>query len=173
MPAWFIRLAGCNLNCDFCDTPTKNNPGKMMSINDILAEVGISKIYHVVITGGEPTIHKAKLAELVFALQCFGKFVAIETNGTSNIWFNPDWITVSPKPHSNVVQLCGNELKVLFLNREYVDGMHHLAEGFEHLYVQPVERDGVFLNIPDIMDFVKENPKWRVSVQLHKILVVR
>ena len=109
IPAVFVRFSGCNLRCSFCDTQHEN--GSMMSDDEIVAEVNrYPKARIVVLTGGEPSIfidrefvEKMKLAT--------GKTIAIETNGTTPLPDNIDWVTLSPKTGFD-----GGDMKPLLLS---------------------------------------------------------
>ena len=92
-PAVFVRFSGCNLRCPFCDTEHKE--GKMLSDDEIIAEIRRYPALHVVLTGGEPCMQVTY--DLVDKIKATGRFVQIETNGTLVPPVNIDWITCSPK----------------------------------------------------------------------------
>ena len=179
-PAVFIRLAGCNLSCPWCDT---NHSEKMkLSESDILAQVltigGDAPL--IVITGGEPTIHK--LIPLLKQLEKgHSGITAIETNGTeplrndlkySQMTGLVDWLTLSPKPqeppkHSILSRV--HEVKVVF---DGVVDPHdywtaYLA-GKHRLFIQPCSED-----FAPAIQYVLDHPDWRLSVQTQKIIGVR
>lgn len=177
-PAVFVRFAGCNLRCPFCDTDFAN--GTEMSEQEIVSEVkklSPHKATYVVLTGGEPTLQvTTSFVDLLHKNNCI---VAIETNGTRDVLENIDWITVSPKQlflHTAaaqpVVKHC-SELKVVY------DGVHSIESyniKAEHYYVQPCDTGNEEKNekiIKNCINFVKNNPTWKISVQLHKILNVQ
>jgi organic radical activating enzyme len=187
-PMVFVRLAGCNLRCPWCDTKYALSGGHLMDLGEILEE--IRKVAHrqivpVCLTGGEPTIQKIK--PLIAVLHTAGHRVHIETNGTMSPeeYMAADWITVSPKTYPGILtHVQSAALRVASEVKVVLDGDPAVAwaKKFEPLtgtgpttpvclYVQPESMR------PEMMDlcvqFVKANPRWRVSPQLHKILNVR
>jgi 7-carboxy-7-deazaguanine synthase len=130
----------------------------------------------VVLTGGEPTLQVD--ASLVQALQwgrgdCTKSYVAIETNGSREINFVPDWITLSPKPPMPVVKQHYSEVKVLYPEYE----PQQFYDFADIHYVQPVDPGKVTFyldiwrdNMRKCVQFVNENPEWGISVQMHKVL---
>lgn len=172
--AVFVRLAGCNLKCPFCDTDFKSYVE--MTEDEIVDEVAKYRTFLVVITGGEPTL---QLTELLVAKLHRKHFkVAIETNGTRPVPQNVDWVTVSPKQEyvgaSGTPTLkVADEVKVVF------DGVKEISDyGIAALYyyVQPcdtgdAERNAEIIN--QCVEFIKKNPKWKLSLQTQKILNVR
>ena len=118
MPAIFVRLSGCNLKCDFCDTD--HQPYSEMTEESIVARVSAYNATHVVITGGEPTMQLT--ATLVEMLHAAGKYVQIETNGTipldDNLLNGIDWITCSPKYGKTPKIQRIDELKVIYDYRD-------------------------------------------------------
>lgn len=174
LPANFIRLAGCNLNCSWCDTKEALLVSKAVQMTDdaIAERLGPQKL--VIITGGEPTLYD--LEPLVEKLHKKDKYVAIETNGTGNIpdsW-KLDWITASPKPLSDYKLLCrADELKYVVDELFEVDRIH------SHV----VPRGRIFLQVeggrPEsakkAYHLVMQHPELelRLGVQLHKIINVQ
>lgn len=176
LPVDFIRLAGCPVGCYFCDTGYAANStpikGLIMSFEDILAEL---KTSNVVISGGEPFIHK-ELPALVLQLLDRGYRVAIETSGS--FWQEIDdraWVTLSPKEHLNskypVIDLfwrrC-NEVKIVISSGTELD-----------FYQDKIVTPNVFLQMEwdkraELMEIMlsllQRNPSYRLSVQLHKLL---
>lgn len=174
----FIRLAGCNLRCPWCDTKGSwNAEGEQKTLLDILGEVEPGD--PVVITGGEPTIHK-ELVELVSALHEQGCYVMIETNGTNNVPWNVDWITCSPKPPLYTIhpQLHPDELKYVvtddFNDRVAIpEEVRRIYEGV--IWLQP---DGTNAQTMEhawskCYQLVQEDDRLRVGVQLHKLMEVQ
>ena len=173
-PAIFIRFSGCNLRCPFCDTDfSKKVP---MSIDEILAKISEWKqCRFIVLTGGEPTLQVDR--EFVEILHGYGYTVAIETNGTREVMPNIDWITVSPKAayveNGKVWVTYADEVKVVY------DGVHEVSDfdiQANYFYVQPCDTADPVKNekiIRDCVAFIKENPKWSLSLQTQKILKVR
>lgn len=174
-PSVFIRLAGCNLQCPFCDT--QHQQGSIMSEEEIVEEAAKYKGRHVVITGGEPSLQLT--ASLVDKLHAIGKYVAVETNGTHELPSNVDWITLSPKDafvHTSSARVkltrC-NELKVVFTGSSVADYSHIEAQ---HRYLQPCDTGNEQENISILKDTIAyclEHPQWSLSLQMHKIVGVR
>lgn len=174
--AVFIRLSGCNLNCPFCDTLF--NKYREMTESDVLTEViNLSKdCKFVVLTGGEPTIQQTSV--LIEMLHKNGYYVAMESNGTHTPPNNVDWVTISPKQAyvgdlaKPVVTSC-NELKIVY------DGHAEIKDygiSAQHYYIQPCDTQDEKLNtkiINSCINFIKNNPKWQLSLQTQKILNVQ
>lgn len=173
-PAVFIRFAGCNLKCPFCDT--NHQPYEDLTEEEICAEIAKYPAHLVVVTGGEPGLQLTSF--LVDKIHALGKTVAVETNGTKPIPFNVDWVTCSPKAafvgeKGEPMLLRANEIKVVF------DGIHEIKDyGIEadYYYVQPCDTGDKGKNeeiIKGCVQFIKDNPKWRLSLQTQKTLNVR
>ncbi|RVU49391.1 7-carboxy-7-deazaguanine synthase [Rubrivivax rivuli] len=189
-PAVFCRFAGCNLwtgrepdraqaVCQFCDTDFVGTDGtlggKYGSAPALSAQIaalwpaGHGHRY-VVLTGGEPLLQVD--GALVAALHAEGFEIAVETNGTVAAPPGIDWICVSPKAGAAWVQRTGHELKLVYpqpgLMPEAVD-----TEGFEHCLLQPM--DGLLqrANTRAAIAHCQAHPRWRLSVQTHKILDIR
>lgn len=173
-PAVFVRLSGCNLRCPFCDTEHQEHTE--MSEDEIAEAVSKYPASLVVITGGEPTIQP--LYWLIDAIHRIGKKVAIETNGTQPVERNADWITVSPKDgfvgeSAKPVLTYADEIKLVFDGGHIPDdhGIHA-----NHFYLQPCDTGYELKNqeiMQELVEFVKQNPKWKISLQTQKILKVR
>lgn len=178
-PAVFVRFSGCNLNCDFCDT--QHNRGTEMSEDEIIAEVSKYPTYHVVITGGEPTLQLT--SSLVNKLHTAGKFVQIETNGTrpltDGLDFLIDWVTVSPKYGSipNIQRI--DELKVVYdmAHPEHIANLEKVEARFLNgYYLQPCDRinkEYNETNLASCIKYIMDHPKWNLSLQTHKMLNLR
>ena len=109
--------------------------------------------------------------ELIQAFHQANFKIAIETNGTLEVPETIDWICVSPKANTEIVQTFGNELKLVFPQKEnHPIDFEHLA--FDHFYLQPLDGADTVLNTQACIDYCKENPKWKLSVQLHKYLQI-
>lgn len=170
--AVFIRFSGCNLKCPFCDTDFAKYTD--MTEEEITAEVAKYGAALCVITGGEPTLQLTET--LVEKLHAIGKTVAIETNGTRPVPRGVDWITCSPKDqfvnHAEPVLTYADELKIVFNGkepREYgIMANHYYLQPCDTGYLRPNEE----IN-EKLVNFVKENPKWKISLQGQKILKVR
>lgn len=174
-PAVFVRFSGCTLRCPFCDT--QHEEGIEMSEAEIVEAVKTYPASLVVVTGGEPAM---QLTEgLVDALHAAGKYVSVETNGTLPLPKNVDWITLSPKdiwvgPQAAPMLLRADELKLLFDGRHEPSQYSHIAVA--HRFLQPCDMGNDARNaeiMQATVDFVKKNPAWRLSLQIHKILKIR
>ncbi len=178
----FIRLAGCPVRCPWCDTGYadggKGLPHVPRSIAELLAEL---KSPRVVITGGEPFIHK-NLPQLVQALLELGKQVSIETSGS--YWQEVDeqaWITLSPKQHVSrnyPVQeqfwTRANEIKLVISTGQELDFYKKYFSSSLNMsiYLQP-EWNERSLTIPRTLELLKQNPAYRLSLQTHKFIGVQ
>lgn len=171
--ATFIRLAGCNLRCTWCDTAHSiaRDGGELLSVEALLARHAFGQPL-VIITGGEPTLHE--LGPLVQALHALGKYVCLETNGTNPVpeaW-GIDWITASPKPQSGYAVRCrANELKYVVDEGFSLDVIDfEKAPGNIILQVE----SGKPASVAKAYALVMANPqhKLRLGVQLHKLIGV-
>lgn len=172
--AVFIRFSGCNLKCPFCDTDFSTY--KEMTADEICDTIREWRdCGFVVLTGGEPTLQLDQA--LMNALHNEGFTVAMETNGTRALPCHVDWLTISPKTAyvengQTAVQSC-SELKCVY------DGEHEpqtYGIKAEYLYVQPCDTGNEEKNteiIAKCVEWVKEHPKWQLSLQQQKILNVR
>ena len=170
LPAIFIRFSGCNLDCSWCDTEHLSH--KIMSLEEIMEEISQYPCEHVILTGGEPAINIDY--ELLLALKGDNKkrveyFVHIETNGTISLRSfedKIDWITVSPKsffPTHLLQQKDGCEIKVVY---EGQDLIQYESLKFNKFYLQPLSNS----NIEETINQIKENNKWNLSLQTHKLI---
>lgn len=175
--AYFIRLGGCDVGCTWCDVkeswPQDAHP--ILRINEIVGEVKNSGTPLAVITGGEPLLHN--LDALTTALQATGIETNIETSGSSPLSGNWDWICLSPKkfkqPLPQILPLA-NELKVIVYNKtDFAWGEQFAAQVSPgcKLYLQP-EWSKADAMTPLIVDYIKQNPQWELSLQLHKYINV-
>lgn len=178
-PAIFVRLSGCNLNCDFCDTI--HHHGKEMTEDEIVSEVSKYPSVHVVITGGEPTIQLT--ASLINKLHEARKFVQIETNGTLRLKEDLecliDWITCSPK-YGNIPNIQRiDELKVVYDkdNLKHIENLESVEATYRNCYyLQPCDRGDKIINkinLTSCLNYIMEHPKWNLSLQTHKMLGLR
>lgn len=175
--AYFIRLGGCDVGCVWCDVKDSWDAEKhpKIEISGLVAEVKKTSTKLVVITGGEPLMHN--LDELTAALKAAGLQTNIETSGAHPLSGNWDWICLSPKkfkaPLPDVVPHA-NELKVVIFNIsdfEWAEKYASLVSPSCKLYLQP-EWDKATQVTPLIIDYIKANPQWELSLQLHKYIHV-
>jgi 7-carboxy-7-deazaguanine synthase len=187
-PAVFCRFAGCNLwtgresdradaVCQFCDTDfvgTDGERGGKFATPDALADIidGLWPATHapskyVVFTGGEPLLQLD--AALIGAMHARGFTIAIETNGTLPVPEGVDWICVSPKMGSKLVVGKGNEIKVVIPQRDQELSTYEGLD-FENFFVQPMDGPLAAFNTTLAIETCKRNPKWKLSLQTHKLL---
>jgi 7-carboxy-7-deazaguanine synthase (Cx14CxxC type) len=183
--AVFLRFSGCNLwsgresdrakaQCTFCDTDfvgTDGENGGRYEAEALAAKVealwagGEGRL--VVITGGEPMLQLD--SALIDALHALGFEVAVETNGTLPAPAGVDWICVSPKAGTEVVQRSGNELKLVW-PQQGMDPHEIAGWRFDHFLIQPMDCTDREAASAAAIDFVMNNPRWRLSLQTHKLL---
>lgn len=162
-PAVFVRFAGCNLHCSFCDT--QHASFTLFSDEDIVAEVLKYPATLVVLTGGEPSLQAT--THLVDLLHAQYRYVSIETNGTHLPPANIDWITLSPKQGGTLAYTKANELKVVFQQH---DVAHFLTEiEAHHYFLQPCSN----INTQETVLYIMQHTQWRLSLQTHKMLDIR
>jgi 7-carboxy-7-deazaguanine synthase (Cx14CxxC type) len=185
--AVFCRFAGCNLwsgreqdrasaICQFCDTDfvgmDGTGGGKFADGAALAAAIAScwgdgEEGRYVVLTGGEPMLQVD--AELIDALHAAGFEIAIESNGTLPVPRSIDWICISPKAGSNVVQTSGDELKLVWPQPgSDVAAMEDWA--FANRLIQPMDDARGEANVRAAIDFAMANPRWRLSLQTHKLL---
>jgi 7-carboxy-7-deazaguanine synthase (Cx14CxxC type) len=183
--AMFLRFAGCNLwsgreqdradaLCTFCDTDFVGTDGENGGRYEAAALAARARALWgsgpsplVVVTGGEPMLQLDP--PLLDALHGEGFEIAVETNGTLSAQSGIDWICVSPKAGTDIVQRRGNELKLVW-PQEGVDPEPFLAWDFDHFLIQPkdcADRDAA---LREAIDYVMANPRWKLSLQTHKLL---
>jgi len=172
--AYFIRLAGCDVKCWWCDVKDSWDGDKHPKVNagEIVKRAEDSGAKIAVITGGEPLLHD--LTPLTTLLKSKGFKVHIETSGSSQLSGNLDWITLSPKrfkPPVDEIYPYVDELKVVVLrNKDLAWAEEHAAKCPKGttLLLQP-EWDTPE-SVPLIINYVKENPQWGISLQTHKYM---
>lgn len=189
-PAVFCRFAGCNLwsgreadrataECNFCDTDFVGTDGLGGGRFDGAAALagavesmwaGIGGKRFVVLTGGEPLLQVDD--GLVSALHRADFEIAVETNGTLPVDPPIDWITVSPKGTTNLAQKSGNELKLIFPQKN-VDPASFEDLAFEHFLLQPMDNADRDSNMADAIAYCMRRPKWKLSLQTHKYMSIR
>jgi len=179
-PAVFLRFAGCNLNCWFCDT--EFHTFTEMSEDEIVAEACKYPSRHMVITGGEPTLQLT--ASLTAKLHAAGFYIMMETNGTRALPedCNVDWITCSPKlqgPAPSTIHPLNiqriDELKVVYEGTGQDMAQYDIIQATEYR-LQPCstgdrQKDTFITN--QTIEYILAHPKWSLSLQTHKVLGVR
>jgi 7-carboxy-7-deazaguanine synthase len=175
--AYFIRLGGCDVGCVWCDVKDSWDADKhpRMTIESLKLLVKNTAAQLVVITGGEPLMHN--LTELTLALQSAGLQTNIETSGAHPLSGTWDWICLSPKkfkaPLAEILPKA-NELKVVIFNKSDFEWAETYAKQMNptcKLYLQP-EWDKAAAITPLIIEYIKANPKWELSLQIHKYINV-
>lgn len=176
-PACFVRIAGCNVECSWCDT--KNSWSKedhpVYSVDRITEQVRKWYIPMVVITGGEPLMYD--LTELTTQLNQEGYKTLLETSGVYKLTGKWDWICLSPKPHKSSqsdIYKSANELKIVINNIEdieWAETIQPLVHNKCKLYLQP-EWSKFQKVIPLIFSYILKHPQWNISLQLHKLIDV-
>jgi organic radical activating enzyme len=175
--AYFIRLGGCDVGCVWCDVKESwdATAHPKLGIDRIVSEASLQPGRLAVITGGEPLLHN--LDSLTHSLHQAGFETNIETSGSSPVSGNWDWICLSPKkfkqPLPEILPLA-NELKVVIFNKHdfiWAEKFAAQVNPLCKLYLQP-EWDKASHITPLIIDYIKENPKWELSLQIHKYINV-
>ncbi|WP_423708150.1 7-carboxy-7-deazaguanine synthase [Undibacterium sp. WLX3042] len=189
-PAVFCRFSGCNLwtgreedrasaICQFCDTDFVGTDGigggKFKSAQNLAAVINAlwpasyTACKYVVFTGGEPLLQLD--AALIDAMHAAGFEIAIETNGTLPVPEGIDWVCVSPKMGSELVVRKGNEIKVV-IPQIGQDMATYGNLDFEHYFVQAMDGPLRDNNLRRAIDFCKQHPQWKLSLQTHKLLQI-
>lgn len=185
--AVFLRFAGCNLwtgreqdrekaVCQFCDTDfvgTDGEGGGKFATAALLADAaeatwGAGRAHRlIVVTGGEPLLQLD--APLIDALHARGFRIAVESNGTIAAPAGIDWLCVSPKAGAETVQRRGNELKLVY-PQPGAEPARFEGWAFDHFFLQPMDGPDAARNLRAAIDFCMENPRWRLSLQTHKLM---
>ena len=175
--AYFIRLGGCDVGCVWCDVKDSWDAEKhpKFKVESLKLKVLETPAELVVITGGEPLMHN--LNELTKALQSAGLKTNIETSGAHPLSGSWDWICLSPKkfkvPLPEILPAV-NELKVVVFNKSDFDWAEKYAALVStncKLYLQP-EWDKAVEITPLLIEYIKQNPQWELSLQIHKYINV-
>lgn len=188
-PAVFCRFSGCNLwsgreadrdaaVCRFCDTNFVGTDGErggkydaegLARVIDSLWPSSYAASKFVVFTGGEPLLQLD--AALIDSMHARGFEIAIESNGTITVPAGVDWVCISPKVGAELRVRKGNELKVVIPQQG-----QHIADyeslDFEHFYLQPMDGPELERNTRMAIELCKANPKWKLSLQTHKLLQI-
>lgn len=173
--AYFIRLGGCDVGCVWCDVKESwdalQHP--QLSIEEITEQAAGYPARLAVITGGEPLMHD--LTDLCKALHKLGFNINIETSGAHPLSGELDWVCLSPKkfkaPLPEIYQQA-DELKIIIYNKSDFKWAEEFAARMRpdcQLYLQP-EWSKSDQMLPHIVEYVKNNPQWRISLQVHKFM---
>ncbi|MFZ4786200.1 MAG: 7-carboxy-7-deazaguanine synthase QueE [Flavobacteriales bacterium] len=176
-PAFFIRLAGCDVGCVWCDVKESWNAEDhpVIVVDDLVQQVLDTNAPLVVVTGGEPTMYD--LSYLTAKLKENGLRTHIETSGTNELTGEWDWVTFSPKKFKAPVESIygqAHELKVIVFNKTDLEwGQQHAQRCSPHskkyLQAEWDRRDEIY---PLILQYITSNPEWSISIQTHKYLGV-
>jgi 7-carboxy-7-deazaguanine synthase len=175
--AYFIRLAGCDVGCVWCDVKESWDEDlyPLQTIEEIVLKAKENPARVAVITGGEPTLHN--LEKLTSELKKEGFVTNIETSGSSPLTGTWDWICLSPKkfkPPLPAILQKANELKIIVFNKSDFLWAEKYASGVSancKLYLQP-EWSRSEQVTPQIVDYIKSHPQWQFSLQMHKYIHV-
>ncbi|NJN24917.1 MAG: radical SAM protein [Cyclobacteriaceae bacterium] len=173
--AFFIRLGGCDVGCSWCDVKESWDAAAhpLTDIRKIITQASGAKSRIVVVTGGEPCMYD--LAELTAQLRKNGFQTHIETSGAYPITGTWDWICLSPKKFKKPLQEClqsADELKVIVYNKNdfaWAENMSGKVKWGCKLFLQP-EWSKARDMMPQIVAYIKNNPHWEISLQIHKFL---
>lgn len=173
--ALFIRLAGCDIGCNWCDSKASWDSAKwpLKSVESIISEVESMNLKSVIISGGEPLV--SNLEKLTAELKRLGYTTFLETAGCYNLTGSWDWICLSPKkqtPPIPQILSAANELKVIVENNEDFTWAEQNAAKVSSnclLYLQP-EWSVRKTILPQIVSYIRNNPSWILSLQSHKYI---
>ena len=173
--AYFLRIGGCDVGCHWCDVKESWDPNlhPLTSVEDILLGIDQYPVDTVVITGGEPLMWNLDI--LTTALKQKGFMIHLETSGTYTYSGDFDWVCVSPKKMQEplpTIKLITNEFKVIVNNKHDFIWAQEQIKGLPKnckLYLQP-EWSKRHIVTPLIIDFIKENKHWTISLQSHKYM---
>lgn len=171
----FVRFAGCNLTCKIeshgfdCDTEfTSSRKLTAVEITNEMEKIA-GTCRSVILTGGEPMLQVDE--ELLHQLHHQGWYIAMETNGSLPVHGLVDWVTVSPKVAEHAIrQLTANEVKYV---RSVGQAIPKTFIEAEYQFISPAWGSDIQKNLAHCIQLVKENPKWRLSLQQHKLWAIR
>tara|TARA_Y100000310_G_scaffold90123_1_gene87389 strand:+ start:456 stop:1088 length:633 start_codon:yes stop_codon:yes gene_type:complete len=189
-PSVFVRLQGCNLSCNFCDT--EFNTGKPMEEEYIIQEIGKYNCGNIVLTGGEPGMQDLKkFASLTHE---YGYYTMVETNGMYDLpKYHLSWVCVSPKTNiKSIVIRNPDEVKFVVdkkdneKNLKMMEEYHHYLRAF-HYWISPMNPGNTSFGVGNVtsnkvcsdeqvqyaVELVKSNPEWKLNLQTHKYIGVR
>lgn len=175
--AYFIRLAGCDVGCVWCDVKESWDASlyPVQSVEDIAAAASQYPAHIAVVTGGEPLLHP--LDELCHALHASGFHTHLETSGAHQLSGQWDWICLSPKKFKAPlpeISRQAHELKVVIFHKSDFAWAEKYASRVApgcRLFLQP-EWSRSAQTIPLIIDYVKHHPQWEISLQIHKYMEI-
>jgi len=172
-PCVFVRFAGCNLRCPWCDTDVKSRFS--LSRDDLLKEICAFKAKSVILTGGEPTLVK-EMSELVAALKEAGCWIGVETNGTiAADWLGSvDYVACSPKRGATLALTAADEVRVVAEDEKTCEFCRDLKKRIAatDYYVSPCDHAGE-IDFATAKSVLSQLDGWSLSVQLHKLLGFR
>jgi len=185
----FVRFSGCNLwsgkeknresaICKFCDTDFYGVNGinggiyEAKELIEIIKSLWVADTLpiSVVLTGGEPLLQLDD--ELVTELKKEAIYIAVETNGTLKAPEGIDWICMSPKAGTEIKLTAGSEIKVVYPQKN-LEPEEFSDLDFKNFFIQPMDSQELEANVAKSIKFCMDNPKWRLSLQTHKILGIR
>ena len=157
-PAVFVRFSGCNLKCSFCDT--RHEEGILMSDEEILQTISVFPSNVIILTGGEPSLWIDQT--FIDLLHRAGKYTCIETNGTNPLPEGIDWVTCSPKGAPLRLSHM-DEVKVVYTGQDLTE--YENLKATWH-FLQPCS----CRNIKEVVEYILDHPRWRLSLQTHKLI---
>ncbi len=157
-PAVFVRFSGCNLKCSFCDT--QHEEGILMSDEEILQTISVFPSNVIILTGGEPSLWIDQT--FIDLLHRAGKYICIETNGTNPLPEGIDWVTCSPKGAPLRLSHM-DEVKVVYTGQDLTE--YENLKATWH-FLQPCS----CRNIKEVVEYILDHPRWRLSLQTHKLI---
>lgn len=170
-PNIFIRLSGCNLECKFCDTEFES--GKDYTLNEILEYISQFNCKNIIWTGGEPTLQLNE--SMITFFKDAGYYQSLETNGSNEIPKGFDFICCSPKVAEHVLRKKVKKVNELRYVRNKTQSIPIPQIEADYYFLSP-EFNGDKMNYESLnncINLIKENPKWRLSIQQHKIWKVQ
>ena len=172
-PAVFIRFAGCNRHCSFCDTDFSIK--EKLSDMQILNRIRQHSCDHIILTGGEPSLQN--IYGLITYLRSLDFIIHVETNGYNFTEISSaNWITFSPKDTADDYdKKYWNELKVVYTGQNLKSYKKYMCQ---YNYLQPVDKGNTYhpeegMNIHETIEQVKRNPRWRISLQWQKLINIK
>lgn len=175
--AYFLRLGGCDIGCNWCDTKMswRADMHKLISVDEIVEKTKQHSADTVVVTGGEPLTYD--LTPLCKQLKNINIKTHLETSGSYQLTGKWDWICLSPKrnsPPKGYIVCKANELKVIIQTKDdflWAEKYAKLVNKDCLLYLQPEWSKHKNIT-PEIVEYIKQNPKWRISIQAHKFMKI-